>query len=397
MTPSKKKSSSPIENPTPEINRILSLTNAKPTAPNSSFRANPISEFEEFIETFTRGKYAVAVSSLRASLLLCAQVADIEPGDLVITTPFASSSSTEMLISKGAVPIFVDVEPRSGNIDPHLVFAATQDIMFGGKNTQAWLPPKGSNPEAKLKAILPVDSFGQPADMELILNTAWKYKIKVIEDASAALGASYKGHQAGALGDYGVLSFHPDPHHAESEVGVVITDEPDAANTLFSLRDQPMASPLAVKDESQSIDYHPDSQVVMRGLLQMQHLEGQIAKSNRVADWFNLHLAKLPGVQVPPVANYASRVSWFTYRVLLAPGINRNAITQKLQAMGIQAHMNLSSIHLQADIVERFGYRQGTFPVAEDLALRSLVLPFSCEMDEATVQKVCQALAQAIQ
>ena len=205
--------------------------------PNLSM-GNQISNFEESIRAYTGSQHAIGVSSGTAGLHLCVRAAGIQPGDLVITTPFSFVASTNVLLYEGAVPVFVDVEPRTGNIDPHLVFAAAQDIMQGGKNAQAWLPPKGASSESKLKAILPVDVFGQPADLEPILNTAWKYKIKVIEDSCEALGASYKGRPAGTLGDYGVFAFYPNKQITTGEGGMVITDDLEAANFMRALRNQ---------------------------------------------------------------------------------------------------------------------------------------------------------------
>ena len=174
--------------------------------PNLSM-GEKITAFEDSVREYIGTQHAIGVSSGTAGLHLCVRAAGIEAGDLVITTPFSFVASTNVLLYEGAVPVFVDVEPRTGNIDPHLVFAAAQDILQGGKNAQAWLPPKGGNSESQLKAILPVDVFGQPADLEPILNTAWKYKLKVIEDSCEALGALYKTHLAGSLGDYGVFGF----------------------------------------------------------------------------------------------------------------------------------------------------------------------------------------------
>src|SRR4030042_517989 len=167
--------------------------------PNLSM-GTQISRFEDSIKAYTGSQHAIGCRSGTAGLPLCVRAAGRQPGDLVITTPFSFVASTNVLLYEGAVPVFVDVEPRTGNIDPHLIFAAAQDIMQGGKNAQAWLPPKGASAESKLKAILPVDVFGQPADLDPILNTAWKYKLKVIEDSCEALGASYKGGPAGTLG-----------------------------------------------------------------------------------------------------------------------------------------------------------------------------------------------------
>src|SRR4030067_1442159 len=136
--------------------------------PNLSM-GSQITAFEELIKAFTGSQHAIGVSSGTAGLHLCVRAAGIQPGELVITTPFSFVASANVLLYERAIPVFVDVEPRTGNIDPHLVFAAAQDIMLGRKNAQAWLPPKGASPAPTLKAILPVDVVGQPADLETIL------------------------------------------------------------------------------------------------------------------------------------------------------------------------------------------------------------------------------------
>ena len=112
--------------------------------PNLSM-GNQITVFEEIVRSYTGSQHAIGVSSGTAGLHLCVRAAGIQAGDLVITTPFSFVASANVLLYEGAVPVFVDVEPRTGNIDPYLVFAAAQDIMQGGKNAQAWLPPKGAN------------------------------------------------------------------------------------------------------------------------------------------------------------------------------------------------------------------------------------------------------------
>src|SRR5512136_245574 len=123
-----------------------------------------ITAFEDSIRAYTGSRCAIGISSGTAGLHLCVRACGIQAGDLVITTPFSFVASSNVLLYEGAIPVFVDVEPRTGNIDPHLVFAAAQDIMLGGKNAQAWLPPRGAAENSRLKAILPVDVFGQPAD-----------------------------------------------------------------------------------------------------------------------------------------------------------------------------------------------------------------------------------------
>jgi perosamine synthetase len=364
--------------------------------PNLSM-GDQISAFEESVRSYMGCQHAIGVSSGTAGLHLCVRAAGIQAGDLVITTPFSFVASTNVLLYEGAIPVFVDVEPRTGNIDPHLVFAAAQDILQGGKNAQAWLPPKGGNPESQLKAILPVDVFGQPADLEPILNTAWKYKLKVIEDSCEALGASYKGRLAGSLGDYGVFGFYPNKQITTGEGGMVVTDEPESAALMRALRNQGRApGDTWLQHTHLGYNYRLDEMSAALGVIQMQRLDELIARRDRVAKWYNQRIAEIPGIEAPIIARYTTRVSWFVYVVRFAAGLDRDAIARKLAARGIPARPYFLPIHLQPYMVDRFGYQQGTFPVTEDLGKRGLALPFSGVMEEQQVEQVCQALREVI-
>jgi len=388
----------PIRMSSPDLTDEDRLAVAKVLETPNLSMGNQISNFEESIRVYTGSQYAIGVSSGTAGLHLCVRAAGIQPGDLVITTPFSFVASTNVLLYEGAVPVFVDVEPRTGNIDPHLVFAAAQDIMQGGKNAQAWLPPKGASPESRLKAILPVDVFGQPADLEPILNTAWKYRIKVIEDSCEALGAAYKGRPAGTLGDYGVFAFYPNKQITTGEGGMVITDDLDAANIMRALRNQGRApGDTWLQHTYLGYNYRLDEMSAALGASQMSRLDELVSKRIQVANWYNQRISEIPGVETPTIARYTTRVSWFVYVIRFAQGMDRDSIAKKLGTLGIPARPYFLPIHLQPYIMERFGYSEGIFPVTEDLGRRGLALPFSGVMEEGQVDTVCQALRQVLQ
>lgn len=364
--------------------------------PNLSM-GSQITAFEDSFKVHTGRAQAIGVSSGTAALHLCVRACGIGPGDLVITTPFSFVASANVLLYEGAVPVFVDVEPRTGNIDPHLVFAAAQDIMQGGKNAQAWLPPKGASPRSNLKAILPVDVFGQPADWEPILNTARRYELMVIEDSCEALGANYKGHVAGSLGDYGVFGFYPNKQITTGEGGMIVTDHDEAAAFMRALRNQGRApGDTWLQHTHLGYNYRLDELSATLGVIQMQRLEQLVARRTQVAEWYNQRISEIPGIEAPTIAPYTTRVSWFVYVVRFSHGLDRDAIAEKLANAGIPARPYFLPIHLQPYMIERFGFREDTFPVTEDLGKRGLALPFSGVMQEAEVERVCQALRQAI-
>ena len=364
--------------------------------PNLSM-GSQIAAFEESFNAYTGSSHAIGVSSGTAALHLCVRACGIGPGDLVITTPFSFVASANVLLYEGAVPVFVDVEPRTGNIDPHLVFAAAQDIMQGGKNAQAWLPPKGADPAAKLKAVLPVDVFGQPADLEPILSTAWRYQLKVIEDSCEALGASYKGRIAGTLGDFGVFGFYPNKQITTGEGGMIITDDEEAASIMRALRNQGRApGDTWLQHTHLGYNYRLDELSAALGVVQMQRLDELVGRRTQVAEWYNQRLSEITGIEAPAIAAYTTQVSWFVYVVHFARGLDRDAIARKLASMGIPARPYFLPIHLQPYMVDRFGFREDTFPVTEDLGRRGLALPFSGVMQEGQVERVCQALRQVV-
>ncbi len=372
-----------------EADRIVSSPSFVP--------ANQVRGFEDAVKLYMNAQFAVGVSSVALGLRLAIQAAGIQAGDLVITTPFDSATSTKALLEEGAVSVFVDVEPRTANIDPHLVFAAAQDIMQGGRSAQAWVPARGAVEGSPLKAFLPVDVGGQTPDFELILNTAWKYKLKVIEDSHEAFGASFKSHPAGSLGDLGVLGFSSGTPANPTLTSMVITDDAQAAELIRKWASEVHApgNPLA-SGSTPAPDHQLDELDATLGLIQVRRLDELIARRQMVAGWYNRHLAEISAIELPKIASYSSRMSYPAYVIRFSAGLNRDTIAMQLTGQGIPTRSDFLPIHLQPDIIERFGYQESTFPVAEDLARRSLGLPFSGGMTEGQVERVCRALRELV-
>jgi perosamine synthetase len=365
--------------------------------PNLSM-GGEIQAFEEAFCTFTGLKHAIGVSSGTAGLHLCVRAAGIQDGDLVITTPFSFVASANVLLFERAVPVFVDVHPRTGNIDHFLVQAAAQDIASGGKATEAWLPRKSANPAAKLKAILPVDVFGQPAEMAPILQTANQYGLKVIEDSCEALGAVYQDYPAGTWGDYGVFAFYPNKQVTTGEGGVIVTDDDEAAALMRALRNQGRApGDTWLQHTHLGYNYRLDEMSAALGRVQMNRRQELLDKRQQVADWYNQRIAEIPGIEVPFLSPNTRRMSWFVYVVRFAPQLDRDAIAKALGQHGIPARPYFAPIHLQPYMIERFGFQPGDFPCTEDLGRRSLALPFSGVMTEEQVDYVCSTLRNLLE
>ncbi len=352
-----------------------------------------ILEFEQVFRQYTGRKHAIGVNSGTAGLHLCVRAAGIEAGDLVITTPFSFVASTNVLLFEHAIPVFVDVESRTGSIDPQLV----ADVA---RNTKKYLPPNHREFQTrgqKLKAILPVDVFGQPADMDAINAIAQEHGLTVIEDSCEALGAQYKGRKAGTLGDYGVFAFYPNKQITTGEGGIVVTDNDQAADFMRALRNQGRAvGDTWLQHTHLGYNYRLDEMSAALGTAQMHRLEELLLKREQVAAWYEARLSEIPGVEIPTLESYTTRMSWFVYVIRLDAKLDRDALAKRLAAMGVPVRPYFLPIHLQPYIVERFGWRQGDFPVTEDLGRRGLAVPFSGVMSEEQVEYVCQAIRQAV-
>jgi dTDP-4-amino-4,6-dideoxygalactose transaminase len=353
--------------------------------------------FETAFSEFSGWKHAIGVNSGTAGLHLCVKAAGIDEGDLVITTPFSFVASANVLLFKNAIPVFVDVDPLTGNIDVDLVRQAVQDLSIGGKTGKQWLPRQGADDHQQLKAILPVDVFGQPADMDPIQEIAEQFGLKIIEDSCEALGAEYKGRKAGTLGDYGVFAFYPNKQITTGEGAMIITDNDQAAATMRALRNQGRSpGDTWLQHTHLGYNYRLDEMSAALGRVQMNRLDELLNKREIVAKWYKEHLEKVSGIEIPQVVPDTTRMSWFVYVIRFAPEIDRDRMAKELKERGIPARPYFIPIHLQPYMVERFGFKAGDFPVTEDLGKRGLALPFSSVMTQAQVEQVCKEIAAVI-
>jgi perosamine synthetase len=376
-----------------ERQAVLAVLNTPDLSMGKQIRA-----FEEAFKEFTGLKHAIGVNSGTAGLHLCVRAAGIGENDVVLTTPFSFVASTNVLLFERAIPAFVDVDPRSGNIDPVLFAQAVQDLTAGGNSAgRRWLPRQGATSPGPLKAALAVDVFGQPADWDLIKKKTRELGLVVIEDSCEALGAEYKGQRVGTLGDYGVFAFYPNKQVTTGEGGIIITNDDQAASLMRALRNQGRApGDTWLSHTYLGYNYRLDEMSAALGAAQMIRLEQLLRKREQVAAWYGERLEEIPGVEVPFVESFTTRMSWFVYVIRLDPHLDRNDLAKKMERRGIPVRPYFLPIHLQPYMVERFGYREGDFPVTEDLGHRGLALPFSGVMTEEQVELVCRAIHQEI-
>ena len=357
--------------------------------------------FEQGLASYVGTRYAVGVNSGTSGLHLAVIAAGVEEGDLVITTPFSFISSANCILFERAIPVFVDIDPQTLNIDPALVAQAADDLARGGDAAKRWLPPairhspgnQKLHAIGNLKAVLPVDAFGQPADYDLIQEVAERHGLAVREDSCEAIGAAYKGRKAGTLGDVAVFAFYPNKQMTTGEGGMIVTDR-DEWDALFrSLRNQGRDVFDAWLNHTRlGYNYRMDEMSAALGVSQLNRIEELLAKRERVAGWYNERLADVEGVQTPTIAPTTTRMSWFVYVVRIAPEVGRDRVMSQLKEQGIPSRPYFTPIHLQPFYVQKFGYRRGEFPVTEEAGDTRLALPFSGVMTEEQVEYVCRAM-----
>ena len=336
-----------------------------------------IERFEELVAERTGAPYAVALSSGTAGLHLLSRIAGVGPGDEVITSTFSFVASANCFVLEGATPVFADIDPRTLNLDPAAVEAAVTE---------------------RTKAIVAVDIFGYPCELDELRAIAERHGLALIDDACEALGAEYKGAPVGSHGTSAVFAFYPNKQVATGEGGVVTTHSEDEAKMLRSLRNQGRSY------EAGRWFYHPylgfnyrwtDVQAAI-GLGQLEKLDEILELRAGAASRYTELLADVDGVE-PPLPDDEDHVrSWFVYVVLLDEGIDRTRVAAQLADEGIECGEYLPCIHLQPYMRERYGFGEGLCPAAEDASRRTLALPFFPQLERADQERVAEALAGAL-
>jgi perosamine synthetase len=360
-----------------------------------------LAAFEREISRIAGTQYAVGVSSGTAGLHLAVIAAGIGAGDLVITTPFSFIASSNCLLYEGAIPIFVDVEDQTGNLDWLLVDEVVAAIVRGGKTAENFLPrtiAAQKKAPRSIKAILAVNVFSQAADYDQLSDIAHRHNIRIIEDACETIGAGYKDRQAGSLGEIGVMAFYPNKQMTTGEGGMITTNNQAWAELAQSLRNQGRKPGGTWLEHNRlGYNYRLDEMSAAFGLIQAKRLPELLEKRKRVAFWYEERLRDLELVRLPHIAPYTTAVSWFVYVIRVLPPAERDGIIGKLARAGIPSRKYFSPIHLQSFYRDRFGFQPGDFPVTERLGDESLALPFSGVMTEEQVDTVCFALRKALE
>jgi dTDP-4-amino-4,6-dideoxygalactose transaminase len=359
-----------------------------------------LERFERQLAARVGVEHAAGVSSGTAGLHLSVIAAGVKPADLVITSPFSFVASANCVLYERAVPVFVDVDVETGNIDPVLVQAAIDDLLAGGIRRRRWLPPlvrDSSDWLGELRAVVAVHALGQPADMDAIVPAAHAHDLVVIEDACEALGATYRQRPAGSLADLGVFAFYPNKQITTGEGGMVVTDREAFATLCRSLRNQGRDQMDAwLRHDRLGYNYRMSELNAALGASQLARLDVLLMARQRVAEAYHQRLTGTPGLDLPHIVDSTTRMSWFTYLVRLAEGFDRARVMSALKERGIPTRAYFSPIHLQPFYRETFGYRGGEFPVTESLGSRSIALPFAPHLTPEQIERVCESVREVL-
>jgi len=363
------------------------LPMVKEAMENAAFIGGPqVSGFEAEFASFCESKYCVGVNSGTDALRFALLAAGVGPGDAVITVPHTFIATTEAISQVGAKPVFVDIDPKTYNMDPKKL----EDYLSKRfKGNASGLQPSASSIEPRPKAVLPVHIYGQPADMDAIAAVAKKHNLLVIEDACQAHGALYKGKKAGSMGVAGCFSFYPGKNlGAYGEGGAVVTQSEDMANKIRMIRDHGQAKKYFHDMEG----YNGRLDAIQAGVLRikLRRLETWNEARRRNAKHYNELLSPVKGVTVPLEAN-GSRHVYHLYVILVD---DRDGLQKYLNDKGIGTGLHYPvPLHLQKAYSHN-GHKEGEFPVTESVAKRLLSLPMFPELTKAQIEYVAQSIKE---
>jgi perosamine synthetase len=335
-----------------------------------------IDRFEELFAEAVGAPYAAALSSGTAGLHLLCVAAGIAPGDEVITSPYSFVASANCAIYEGAAPVFVDVDPRTWNLDPAAVEAA--------------ITPR-------TKAVVAVDIYGYPSELEELQAICDRHGLVLIDDACEALGARYAGRSVGAQGQDAVFAFYPNKQITTGEGGVVTTHSEATWRLLTSLRNQGRADGGGWLEHARlGFNYRIDDIRAAIGIGQLEKLDAILEARREAAARYTRLLGDVDGLLLPCADDDRHSRSWFVYVVKLPSGTDRERVIAELDGAGVQTARYLPCIHLQPYMRARYGFAAGLCPVAEELSAHTLALPFHARIPEDDQAYVVDALRSAL-
>jgi dTDP-4-amino-4,6-dideoxygalactose transaminase len=344
-----------------------------------------VHRFEQAFAAYVGAAHAVALNSCTAGLHLSLLAAGVGPGDEVITTPLTFCATANVIIHAGATPVFADVDPRTGNIDPAAVARAIT---------------------SRTRAVIPVHYAGLPADVHAIRQITAPRGIVMIEDAAHCIEGVAAGRKVGTIGDFTCFSFYATKNLTTGEGGMVTTESAEAAEFIrvASLHGMSRAAwsrhqntrPSRYDVVMAGFKYNmPDLQAAI-GLHQLAQLDRNHARRSEIAFAYDDAFADLPVTRFAPAAP-GSVHAHHLYTVLIdeGPGRSRDGVADCLAEAGVASSVHFQAVHLHSYYRDRFGFTRGAFPAAERIAETVLSLPLSPALSDRQVDQVIEAFRGA--
>jgi perosamine synthetase len=331
--------------------------------------------FEQAFAARVGAAHASAVSSGTTGLHLALRAVGVSDGDEVVTSPLSFVASANSVLFERARPVFADIDPVTLNLDPEAARAAVSE---------------------RTTALLPVHIFGFPADTPAFES----FGLPIVEDACEALGALHAdGTPVGGRGHPAVFGFYANKQLTTGEGGMVTLGDAAMKDRIDSERNQGRAPDMGWLDHDRlGFNYRLSDIACALGIAQLEHIDDMLAARARAADSYAEALAGIEGLGIPVAEHRGDRRGWFVYVVQVPRGgLARDDVVVALRERGIQSKPYLPAIHLMSFYRERFGHREGEFPVCEDVAARSIALPFFPELTEGQVAEVAEGLKAVLQ
>lgn len=342
----------------------------------SGFYGEFIGRFENEFAMFCDAKYAVAVTSGTTAIHLALIVADVGPKDEVLVATYTNMASFFPVIYQGAIPIPIDIDPETWNIDH--------------TRLESKITPR-------TKAIIVVHIFGHPVDMDPILEVAKKHGLVVIEDCAEAHGATYKGKKVGALGDIGCFSFYANKIITTGEGGMLTTNNSSLAERARSVKSLAFGKINKFMHTEIGYNYRMTNLQAAIGCAQMEKIDGVIEKKRALADRYNNLLSNTPCLRKPIERSYARNVYWM-YHLVLEPDarINRDLVMTQLAEQGIETRPGFTPFNMQNIFIQQGLANVDDCPVANYVGMNSFYLPSSPQLTEEESVYVIKSLLKIV-
>jgi len=386
-------------------------------------------EFEAEFARYVGARHAVAVNSCTAAMHLSLEAAGVQRGDLVFTTPYTFAATAEVIRYFDAVPVFVDVEPDTLNMDPRALADTVEDLERSLRGERPSMPavaramsavksaqplavhPRGSGP--RMRAVIPVHFAGHPCEMDEIAAIAQRYQLAIVEDAAHACSAAYKGKSVGGAVSAGVrttacFSFYATKTLATGEGGMVTTDDEARAERIRMMslhgiskdawKRYTASGSWYYEIVAPGFKYNMSDIIAAIGLAQLRKVDAMRQRRQAIARQYDDAFARYPELEVPTVRGHI-RHAWHLYPLRLnAPlSLRRDEFIDELKKAQIGTSVHFIPLHVHSYYQTLYGYRPGDLPVALAEYLREVSLPIYSRMSESDVRSVIDAVVHVVE